>query len=337
MQALTLKGAKDFTYGERNIPERECGEVLIKIKAVSICGSDIHAIKGNQPMFTFPRVIGHEISAVVEDAGESVQLRKGDSVCVMPCIPCNTCIACKAGKTNCCTSLELYGVHKDGGLQEYMSLPERHLLKNPFPDQVDEAAIIEPLTIGHHAVSRMHLAEGSRILILGAGPIGAACAVCARALGMDVTLADINPSRREFVKHSFDFPVFHPGEKSEKKEMMDKTGREGYHGVIDTTANKASMEQAFTWLAHGGEIVFVGTFNGTLEINEAAFHMKEPSLHVTRNSTPDDYRAVIRLWREGRIDPGLFITDRISFQDAGTEILKWADGNKDVFKGIVRF
>lgn len=337
MRALVLNGAYDLSYGERNMPERKEGEILIKMRAVSICGSDIHAIRGNQPLFTFPRVIGHEISALVVDAGDSVQFTEGDNVCVMPCIPCDSCMACKAGKTNCCSSLKLYGVHEDGGLQEYLSLPERFLLKSPFPDRYEETALIEPLTIGYHAVSRMRPKPGKRLLILGAGPIGTACAVCARAIGMDVVLADISPARREFVRKTFAFSVFNPLDELEKAEVTESIAREGFDGVIDTTANKNSMEHAFEWIGHGGEIVFVGMFKGILEIDETAFHMKEPSLHVTRNSVPEDYRSVMRLWEEGRVDPGLFITNRTAFEDAATEILKWADGRQEVFKGIVHW
>lgn len=337
MKALVLNGAYDFSFEERSMPERKDGEILIRMRAVSICGSDIHAIRGEQPLFTFPRVIGHEISAVVADAGDSAKFREGDSVCVMPCIPCDSCMACKAGKTNCCSFLKLYGVHEDGGLQEYLSLPERFLLKNPFPDRQEEAALIEPLTIGYHAVSRMRPGRGKRLLILGAGPIGTACAVCAEALGMNAVLADINPARREFVRKTFGFSVFNPLDETEKAVVMGDIAQEGFDGVIDTTANKNSMEHAFEWIGHGGEIVFVGMFKGILQIDEAAFHMKEPSLHVTRNSVPEDYRSVMRLWEEGLVDPGLFITDRTAFENAGIEVLKWADGRQEVFKGIVEF
>lgn len=354
MQALVLNGAYDFSYEERKKPERKRGEVLIRIRYVSICGSDVHAIRGNQPLFTFPRVIGHEISATVEEAEETSRLKRGDLVCVMPCISCGTCIACRAGKTNCCTSLKLYGVHEDGGLEEYLSLPERFLIKVPFQDKAEEAALIEPLTIGYHAVSRMRfVAEAGRevggnseidrgaeavgsLLVLGAGPIGAACAVSARAKGLRVSLADINPKRRAFVESTFGFHVFDPITEEGKRRIKEFAGGEGYNGVIDTTANPTSMEHAYEWLGHGGELVFVGMFKGTLSIDETAFHMKEPSLHVTRNSVPDDYAAVLSLWEEGKLDPGLFITDRSDFAHASERITEWAEGNTEVFKGIVK-
>lgn len=350
MRALVLNGAYNFSYEERKKPERKKGEVLIRIRYVSICGSDIHAIRGNQPLFTFPRVIGHEISATVEEADAASSLKKGDLVCVMPCIACGTCIACCGGKTNCCTSLKLYGVHEDGGLEEYLSLPERFLIKVPFQDKAEEAALIEPLTIGYHAVSRMHLDAGGSaeegqgsggvrkrsLLVLGAGPIGAACAVTARAKGLRAALADINPKRRAFVESTFGFPVFDPVSEDGKRQIKEFAAGEGFHGVIDTTANPTSMEHAYEWLGHGGELVFVGMFKGTLNIDEAAFHMKEPSLHVTRNSVPDDYAAVLRLWEEGKLDPGLFITDRVDFSHASERITEWAEGKREVFKGVVK-
>lgn len=127
MKALVLDRANTFRYEERPIPQCLPGQLLVRMEAVCICGSDLHAIRGDQPLFSFPRVIGHEAAGRVAEVGEGVRgFSVGDQVCLMPCIPCGTCRACQRGRTNACARLNLYGVHQDGGLQEYLAAPAQN-------------------------------------------------------------------------------------------------------------------------------------------------------------------------------------------------------------------
>lgn len=337
MQALLLKEPGRFVYEERAMPQPAAGEVLVKVDAVSICGSDIHAINGKMPLFVFPRVIGHEIAAtVVETNASTTALQPGDRVCVMPTIACGKCIACRKGKTNCCVALRLYGVQADGGLQEYMALPEEALLKIHDGATPDEISLIEPLTIGAHAVSRVHLDAGDRALVLGAGPIGICCAIMARAEGTRVVLADVNRERAEFVEARFGFPVLDPRGSSYKEDVASMTGGDLFHAVFDTTANKQSMDAAYTLIGNGGAVVFVGMHSGLLEIDEAKFHMKEPTLAVTRNSTKRDFARVLHMWSKNLIQPGVLQTHHMDFIAAADRLPSWASGTERVFKGVVR-
>ncbi len=337
MNALVLNGAFDFSYERRAMPVRKPGEVLVKVRAVGICGSDVAAVRGGQPLFRFPRVIGHEVCAEVLEADAGSGFVSGDLACLMPCIPCRTCIACRKGKPNCCASLRLYGVQEDGGLQEYLSLPAGYFLNISIDADPKSAAVIEPLTIGAHAVAKLPLQKGDRVLVLGAGPIGVTCALAAASRGACVLLAELLPERRSFVQNTFGYKTVDPLSPSYRDDLSAFTQGEGFHGVVDTTANKGSMENAFRFLGHGGHVVFVGMVKGTLEIDEAAFHMYEPTLSVTRNSTRADYERVLSLWRGGQLDPGALVTHITPFHRAGLDIIDWVEAGGAVFKGVVVF
>jgi len=338
MKALVLNKPNDFSYEDRPYPACPPDHVVVQVDAVCICGSDNHAIRGNMAMFTFPRVIGHEVAGTVHQVGEQVtDLAVGDKVCLMPCIPCGKCRACQKGKPNACTGLHLYGVHEDGGLQEFLAAPARNWLKIPGTPSAEELCMLEPLTIGAHAVAKLDLQPGDRVLVIGSGPIGASCAVNARTYGAQVTMADTNPERRAFAAERFQVPVLDPLAADYEQQVLSATQGEYFDCVIDTTAVKFSMENAWKWIAHGGKIVFVGICNGTLEIPGQLFHAREPSLFVTRNSTRADFERVLQYWRLGYLDPAGFITHTVDFDQAAETLLHWPDPASGVFKGVVRF
>ena len=338
MKALILDKAKEFHYEERLYPRCGEGTVTVRMDAVCICGSDVHAILGRQPLFSFPRVIGHEAAGTVVEAGQGVSdLKEGDQVCLMPCISCKKCRACEKGQTNACKSLELYGVHRDGSLQEYLNAPAENWIKISVDARPEEIAMLEPLTIGCHAAAKLGLKPGDRVLVMGAGPIGVSCALNAKTYGAEVILADISAQRRRFVSEQFELDVLDPVSYDYNSTIQRITEGQLFDAVVDTTAVKSVMENDWRQITQGGKLVFAGICKGVLEIPGEEFHMKEPSVFVTRNSTKADFERVIDFWKQGILSPGDFITHRTSFEEAGTELLKWTAQGADVFKGVVRF
>ena len=174
---------------DRPMPERGADEVLLRVKRVGVCGTDLHIFTGKQPYLSYPRVMGHELSGIVEAAPEGSTLRPGDTVYVMPYLSCGHCIACRAGKTNCCTQIQVLGVHRDGAFTEYLSVPQKFVHKAEGVT-LDQAAMIEFLAIGAHAVRRSGLSAGQRVLVVGAGPIGMAAMIFAQLRGAIVTDLD---------------------------------------------------------------------------------------------------------------------------------------------------
>lgn len=338
MNALVLEGPNRFCYQER-VPV-PCGpdQVRVKIEAVAICGSDAGAILGKNPLFTYPRVLGHEAAGTVESVGSRVTgLQPGDRVCLMPCISCGSCRACRRGKPNCCQSLKLYGVQEDGALQEYLTVPEKNLLKIPFDAPAQAIAAIEPLTIGAHAAGKLHLTPEDRVLVIGAGPIGVSCALNVQTYGAAVYLADTNEARRNFVKNRFSLEVLDPMGYDYAKEIAYITQGDNFDAVIDTTAVKASMDSAWRYITQGGQVVYVGICGSSIALEGLPFHLKEPTLGTTRNSTPEDYQRVLRFWQLGLLDPEKLVTHTAPFQEAAQAIPAWISPGSGVFKGVVQF
>ncbi|MEW9586308.1 alcohol dehydrogenase catalytic domain-containing protein [Paraburkholderia sp. DGU8] len=184
---------------QREVPVRAAGEVLLRVSRVGICGTDLHIITGNQPYLEYPRVMGHELSAIVADAESDSGLTAGDSVYVMPYLSCGQCVACRQGKTNCCVNIKVLGVHCDGALSEYLSVPAQFVHKAEGVT-LDQAAMLEFLAIGAHAVRRADVLAGQRVLVVGAGPIGMAALIFAKLRGAIVTCLDTRADRLRFAK-----------------------------------------------------------------------------------------------------------------------------------------
>jgi 2-desacetyl-2-hydroxyethyl bacteriochlorophyllide A dehydrogenase len=290
--------------------------VLIAIKRIGICGTDIHAFGGNQPFFEYPRVLGHELSGVVEEIGDQVQnVTIGDRVTVIPYKHCGECIACKNGKTNCCTNLQVTGVHIDGGMREYLVMPESHVLKvNQL--SLNDAAVVEPLCIGAHAVRRADIKEGETVLIIGAGPIGLGAARFAKLQGAKTIIMDLNEERLDFCKKWADSDLTIKPSDQAVEELKELNNGQLPSIVLDATGNKFSMMKAFDYVSHGGKLVYVGLVKDTISFNNPDFHSKELTLMGSRNATIEDFQYVISCMESGDIDTASYISHQIEFENA---------------------
>src|SRR5699024_5918174 len=209
MKALVCNKPFEFSYKQLSTPTIKEDQVLLKVAAVGICGTDIHAFGGNQPFFSYPRILGHEASGIIADIGSKVsQWKVGQRVALIPYVSCGECDACRSGRTNCCEKISVIGVHEDGAFSEYLAAPARNILA--IDDQVDDitAALIEPFAISAHAVRRAEIKAGNDVLIVGAGPIGLGAAAIAAADGANVAIADTSAERREHIKTQLKLPAF---------------------------------------------------------------------------------------------------------------------------------
>ncbi|MDR4889527.1 zinc-binding alcohol dehydrogenase family protein [Fredinandcohnia sp. QZ13] len=293
-------------------------DIMIRVKRIGICGTDLHAFGGNQPFFQYPRVLGHELSGIVEKVGGEVQsFNVGDCVSVIPYIHCGVCIACKNGKTNCCTRMQVTGVHIDGGMTEYLVFPESHVI-HANGLSLNAAAIIEPLSIGAHAVRRAQIQKGESVLIIGAGPIGLGTARFAKLQGAKTIMMDISKERLAFAKDWTDCDqVLEVGSKGDLvKDLL--TINDGHLPtiVMDATGNKHSMMNAFNYVSHGGKLIYVGLVKDQITFNDPDFHAKELTLMGSRNATIEDFKYVMDCMNQGSVDIDTYITHKIPFEKA---------------------
>lgn len=289
-------------------------EVLISIKKIGICGTDIHAYGGNQPFFQYPRVLGHELSGIVENVGDHVEsINKGDRVTVIPYVHCGECIACRNGKTNCCNNMEVIGVHRDGGMAEYLILPEDNVMVvNSL--SLEDASIIEPLSIGAHAVQRAELKKNETVLVIGTGPIGMGVARFAKLAGAKTIIMDLNEKRLETCKTWADADHMVTAGDRALQDIYDLNDNELPSTVFDATGNKHSMMQAFDYVSHGGKLFYVGLVKDTISFFDPDFHAKELTLMGSRNAMKSDFEYVIDCLEKGLIKDS-YITNEIDFKE----------------------
>ncbi len=199
MKTLVCIQPKEFAYREADVPLARPGHAVIKVKRIGICGTDLHAFEGTQPFFDYPRILGHELAGDIVDLDRAPGFQPGEAVTIIPYYADGTCIACRAGKPNCCAALRVAGVHVDGGMVEYLTVPSTALVHGRGLSY-DQLALIEPLAIGAHAIRRAAVQPGEFVLVVGAGPIGLGCLEAVRIAGGEAIAMDINPERLRFCR-----------------------------------------------------------------------------------------------------------------------------------------
>lgn len=335
MRGIVCNQPKEFIFrDDMKAPTVNKGEVLIQIKRVGICGTDLHAYMGNQPFFQYPRVLGHELSGeVAEVSNEVTDLKKGDRVAVVPYMHCGQCDACKAGKTNCCESLKVLGVHSDGGMREQIVVPREHLIKTNHLS-LDHAALIEPLAIGAHAVNRAEVKEGEHVLVIGAGPIGLGVMAFARRKGANVTVLDVNEGRLSFCKEWAGIEKTICSSKPSEAELKDVIGKMPSI-VFDATGNIHSMKQAFDYVGFGGKLVYVGLVKQDISFHDPDFHKKELTLLGSRNAAIQDFEDVAELLASGQYNMDHYISHRCEFDQLIETFETWLKPESNVIKAVV--
>jgi 2-desacetyl-2-hydroxyethyl bacteriochlorophyllide A dehydrogenase len=256
---------------EVSAPILSPGEAVVRIRKVGVCGSDFHAFAGRHPIYTYPRVLGHELAGeVVEVGANDFGIRPGDRCAIEPYISCGQCKACKGGRTNCCERLRVIGIHVDGGMQEFLAVP-LSLLRKSETLSLDELALVETLGIGAHAVRRSNIGRGQSALVVGAGPIGLAVAEFARAAGSDVYVVETNQWRRDFAMNL--------GMKAlaEFDERLSDV-------VFDATGSAGSMSESLSYIAPAGCLVFVGLTKEVVMLNDSLLHTREVTIYASVTS-----------------------------------------------------
>lgn len=334
MLSIVLEKPGTFSAIDRPEPAPAPGTALVRVHRIGICGTDLHAFAGKQPFFTYPRVLGHELGVEVLDPGDDPQgLKVGDRCSVEPYLNCGHCIACRHGKPNCCTTLQVMGVHTDGGMTRLLRVPARKLHKS---DQLDyeQLALVETLVIGAHAVERARLTKEDFVLVIGAGPIGLSVIQFAKVSGATLAVMDVSETRLEFCRNLDVGHTLKPGA-TVIDELKQIGGGDLPTCVIDATGNPRSMAGAFELPAHGGRIVFVGLFQGDVTFNDPNFHRRELTVMASRNALPGTFREVIRLVEEGKVDTRPWITHRFKLAETTEHFPLHIAGNPSVLKAMI--
>ncbi len=338
MKAVICNNPGSLSLEKRHKPDHSPGNALLRMTRLGVCGTDLHAFAGRQPFFSYPRILGHEIAAEVVAAGANNEgLQTGDQVAVVPYIACGSCIACRNGRSNCCVNMNVLGVHSDGGMREYLSVPTGQLVKHDGLS-ADQLALSECFAIGAHAVRRAHIKPGEQVLVIGAGPIGLGVMQFARLAGGSVLAMDISEERLDFAATQVSLAgTITAGRKNVREIIETATGGDYPTLIFDATGNARSMMDAFLYLAHGGRYVLVGLVNADISFSDPEFHKRETTLLSSRNATIDDFRWVMESMASNEVSVESLISHRCSLAETADSFSHWTKPEAGVIKAVIEF
>jgi 2-desacetyl-2-hydroxyethyl bacteriochlorophyllide A dehydrogenase len=320
MRQILLTAPGELVERQVECPRAVPGEALVRMRRVGVCGSDFHALAGRHPIYTYPRVLGHELAGeVVETSDNGSSIRVGDRCAIDPYICCRSCTACRRGFTNCCEQLRLYGVHVDGGMQGFLSV-RLDLLHESKILSLDQLALIETLGIGAHAVNRSGLKRGESALVIGAGPIGLGVVQFAQVAGASVRVVEPNSWRLKFAQMM-------------GAEGLPQADNQLFDVVFDATGSSESMSASLQFVAPAGRLVFVGLTKDPIAINDTLLHRREITIYASRNSY-GQFPRIIRMIEEGRINTTPWITDRMALSEVPRR-LKELPSKSTLIKAVV--
>lgn len=312
-------------------------ELLVGVKRVGVCGSDIHIYSGHNPFAIYPRIIGHEIAGIVEAVGDKVaNFKVGDHIVLNPAINCGECDACKRGHINTCSKLEVLGVHRDGGFCSKFVAKESWVYKIPQDMSWETAILVEPFTIGANVTSRVDVRKDDRVLVVGSGVIGSVVLMTAKMMGAVVTVADIAAENLEKAKELGADNIINTKEVDLYEEGMRITDGDGFTVVIDAACVPSMFMSLLECAAIGGRIGVLGFSKEMSEINQFEITRKELTIAGSRLSNKQ-FARVIDWFASKQLNPEGIVNSVYSFEDAAKVIEEQYAGKLGFGKNIISF
>ena len=330
IKGIIISQPGEVKVAEREFPVPGRGEVLLKMKYVGFCGSDLSTYLGKNPMVQYPRVPGHEISGEVAGTGEDVPegIEPGLPATVVPYTNCGQCPSCRRGRVHACQFNQTLGVQRDGAMQEYLVVPWQKMLIAPKLNDM-ELAMVEPLTVGFHAIERARVSQSDTVMILGCGMIGAGAIVGAAARGATVIAVDIDDHKLLLAKTLGARFLINSTTSDLHHMLAELTGGDGPDVVVEAAGNPVTYRAAIEEVAFTGRVVCIGYAVQEVSFATKLFVQKELDILGSRNATADDFRAVISYMEKGRFPLEEMITRQVRLEGAGEALRQWtADPGK---------
>lgn len=335
MKALMIESEGRTRFHDVAAPVEGDGEVRIAVRHVGLCGSDLNTYRGLNPLVQLPRIPGHEIGGeiIATGAGVPADFAAGKRVIVMPYTNCGRCASCRKGRTNACRYNRTLGVQQDGGLAEEIVLPAGKLILNDTlaPRHL---ALVEPLSVGFHAVGRGRVTTSERVVVLGCGMIGMGALIGAVARGAEVIAVDMSAEKLALARRFGAADTIDASSRDVVADVSALTGDDGADIAIEAVGLPATFTQCITLAGYSGRVVYVGYSKAPVSYDTQLFNLKELDIMGSRNATIEDFRTVIA-WLEGIGDEADALISRIiPFEEAENALPFW-DGNRDSLKVVV--
>jgi 2-desacetyl-2-hydroxyethyl bacteriochlorophyllide A dehydrogenase len=336
MQALVIKSVGDTAFMGVETPEPGSGEVLLNVDWVGLCGSDLNTFRGLNPLVTLPRIPGHEIGGTIESFGADVpaDFKVGAQAIVIPYTACGKCSACRSGRANACKYNETLGVQRTGGMSTQIVVPFDKIILNEVLSG-PELALVEPLSVGFHAVDRGSVKATDTVLVLGAGMIGVGAILGALARGARVLAAEVSEVKHEALLKLGVERVINPNAEDMATVIAKLTDDDGADVVIEAVGIPDTFRAAVDLACFGGRVVYVGYAKSEVSYNTSLFNLKELDIMGSRNAARADFEAVIDYLEANRGLQDQLISRVFPWADALEAFPYWEENRQNTFKVMI--
>jgi threonine dehydrogenase-like Zn-dependent dehydrogenase len=335
MRALVLKKPGEAAVEIVPDPVRRPDQVLLKVRNVGLCGTDLNSFRGKNPLITYPRVLGHEIAAtVVETSGLRPDLAEGACVAVSPYSSCGSCPSCRRSRPNACQFCQTMGVMRDGGLTEFIQAPAEDIF--PAKLSLSELCIVEPLSIGFHAAARGRVTAEDTVAVIGCGGVGLGAIAGASFRGARVIAIDVEADKLDVAYKAGAAYLINTASEPLGERLRELTAGSGPDVVIEAVGRPETFRAAVELVAFSGRVVYIGYAKEDVAYETRLFVQKELEILGSRNAIADNFREVIRMLEDKRFPVADYITEVVPLDAAAEMLRRWSDHPGDFTKIIVR-
>ncbi len=340
MRAFVIDQPGQYSISENMAkPQPQDGELLLKIRKVGFCGSDLNTYSGRNPMVSYPRIPGHEIAAEIVEIGRNVPegYHIGDKVLVLPYTTCGSCWSCLNNRPNACKNNQTLGVQQDGGMTEYLTLPYEKAITGINDLSFSEIALVEPLTVGVHAAGRGAPKAGENLLVFGCGLVGLGAIVGGSMYGANVIAVDIDDKKLELAGKLGAKHVVNSATQNLQDEVEKLTDGHGPAVIVEAIGLSDTFVTAIDLVAFTGTVVYVGYVKNPVEYITKKFVMKEMQILGSRNAIKDDFKAILEVMRNKNMSLEQLISREVPLSEAGPALDYWKNNTASISKILVSF
>lgn len=322
MKALVIKDPGSASIEHVPQPQAEHGKLLLRVRMVGLCGSDLNSFRGKNPMVQFPRIPGHEIAATIVEGTSSLPgLVLGASVTMSPYTNCGKCASCLRGRPNACAFNETLGVQRDGALTEYITMPPEKLYTAPLT--IKELCLVEPLTVGFHAVARGRVTHADKVAIFGCGGVGLGAIAASHFAGATTIAVDLDDNKLQLAKKAGAAHIVNSTKSPLHDQLLELTDGRGPDVIIEAVGLPQTFRAAVEEVAFTGRVVYIGYAKESVAYETKLFVQKELDILGSRNALPEDFRTVIKMLGERKFPVEDAVGSIVSLDDAPRILEAW--------------
>ncbi len=338
MKAIQISDYRKMAIVEVEEPQMKSNEVLLRLQYVGFCGSDLSTYLGKNPMVKMPVIPGHEVGAVIEKVGTDVPegLKPGMVVTVNPYTNCGKCASCRNGRVNACQHNETLGVQRNGAMRTMIALPWEKVIPAGLLTP-RTCALIEPMSVGFHAVSRAQVTDIDVVFVIGCGMVGMGAVVRSVQRGATVVAADIDDEKLALARQMGASYTINTLTDDVHQRLMEMTSGFGPDVVIEAVGNPHTYQMAVDEVAFTGRVICIGYAKTEVSFQTKFFVQKELDIRGSRNAQPSDFRAVIHYLEKGQCPVDALISSVVKPESAPEAMSQWAETPGKVFRILVDF